>query len=92
MRTQNAADQRGIDRRRRTLAADIADDNRHAVERVIHEVVQIAADGSRRRKLARRLPDSSTCGKRLRQQAELQFARQCQVALQAPLLAGNLLV
>jgi hypothetical protein len=31
-------------------------------------------------------------GQRMRQQAELQFARQCQIALQALFLAGNLLV
>ena len=55
------------------------------------EVVQVAADGARRNKLR---ADFEIRNLRLgmRQQPELQFARQRQIALQTLLLPGNLLV
>ncbi len=92
MRARDAADQRGIDCRRRSLAADVAHrDAGDALAAVFQEVVEVAADLARRRK-ARGHLGILEYRQLLRQQAELQLARQRQVLLQALLLPRDALV
>ena len=92
VRARYAADQRRVNCRRRSLAAHIAhDDSGNALPTVLQEVVEVAADLTRRRKPRR---DFGILEQRqlLWQQAELQLAGQRQVLLQALLLARDAFV
>src|SRR5581483_7725416 len=91
MRTQNSADQRGVNCRRCAFTADIANHQPETRKRVIDKVIEIAADRTCRSK-ARRQFEVVELRQSLRKQAELKFARQRQVAFQAFFLTSDLLV
>ena len=91
MGTQNTADECGINGRRRAFAADIADRDPQPRQRIGNEVVEIAADGAGGKKLGLNF-EMLHLGKRMRQQAKLQFARQCQIVFQPLLLPRDVLV
>ena len=91
MGTDNAADERGIDGSRRAFAADVANRNPEARQRIGNKVVEIAANGSRRNKL-RLDVEMRHLRKRMRQQTKLEFARQREIAFQPPFLPRNLLI
>src|SRR5207248_6930886 len=88
---QDAAHQRGVKRRRRALAADIADGNGGASAGVGNELIDIAADNLRRIEAGSQLA-ALQYRNLLRQHAELQLARYGELTLQPLLLAGNVLI
>jgi hypothetical protein len=91
MRAQYAAHQGRVNGGRSAFPADIADHDPQARTRVMHKIVKISADGARRNKFRRYLQILELRHRR-RQQPELQFARQRQIAFQPPLLPRDLFV
>ena len=88
----DAADQRGEQRRRRGLAADVAQHDGGLVGTVVEKVVEVAADGARGQKAHGHLGVWHARAASVRQQAQLHLARHGDVALQLPLLARDRLV
>ena len=84
MRTQDSADQRRVNRRRRAFPAHIPNRNSQPRKRVGNKVVEIASNRARRHKLCLHF-QMPALGKGIGQQTELQFARQRQFPLQARL-------
>ena len=87
----DAADERGEERGRRGLAADVAEDDGGAVGAVVEEVVEIAADGARGKKADGHVR-VGVRGSLGWQQAELHLAGHGDVLLKLALLAVHGLV
>ena len=87
----DAADQSGIERGGRGLAAGISQSDAGAMVVIVQEIVHIAADGARRQK-ARCKFRGLMLGKRLRKQAKLNLARHFEIMFQTLFLLCDTLV
>src|SRR4051812_2468435 len=92
MRTQDSADERGVDGCGSAFAADVPDgDADESAAAVGNEVVEIAADCSRGDELGGELGVLQR-GTGLRKEAVLEFAGEGQVLLESAFLLGDALV